>query len=129
MSKHEPPTSTTESTDFGICCNVFETDKVFRMGAKAWLGFATGSHDRCKWLAQARRGAWLHEKWAPIMRFHNFRAQFVPPPLDGRVSIRGDRAAMEKLARELEADAAELRAQHPNRRIGFIERNREEAST
>jgi hypothetical protein len=118
----------TEAVAYGVCANVYETDRIFRMGAKAWLGFATGGHDRCKWLAQARRGRWLHEKWAPIMRFHNFRAAFVPPPLIGVISVRGTREEMAALAQSLEDAAKEIRTQHPNRRLGFIEKHREELS-
>lgn len=115
---------TTAHADYGICANVFETDRVFRMGAKAWLCLWTGGNDRCQWVAQARSGKWHHEKWAPIMRFHNFRAAYVPDIFRGNVFERGDRSSMEHKAHELEKEAEALRTRHPNRRLGFIELQR-----
>ncbi len=104
--------------DFGIVANVVEVDRLFRLGAKAWLADGTGGEgwERFKWIALARGGRRI-EKWCPTWRFGNFRAAFIPPPLSKHIFyIRGTRAEMEETAKQLADFADKLREKHPDRR-------------
>lgn len=106
--------------EFGIVANVLEPDRIFRIGAKVWLCGGTGGEGwhRFRWSGLARSPRRL-EKWAPTLRFHNFRAAWVPEGLRGSVTyMRGTRPEMEEIAREMEVFAAEQRALHPGRIIG-----------
>lgn len=109
-----------ESADlFGIAANVFETDRVFRSGAKLLLCGGTGGEGwhKFEWRGLSRSGRRI-KKWAPTVRLHNFRAAWIP------LHERGDcwyltfaeRAAAETCATEMSAFADELRLAHPNRR-------------
>jgi hypothetical protein len=106
------------SDEYGIVANSMETDKIFRLGAKAWLSGGTGGEGwhRFKWIAHSR-GSRIVEKWAPTVRFGNFRAAWVPDHLRDRVwYMRGTRDEMEKRASELNEFADDLRRKHVNRR-------------
>ncbi|GEM_PF-3904626 len=106
---------------FGIVANVLEPDQIFRLNAKSWIVTGTGGEgwERFVWTAMARGGGYA-TKWAPTQRFHNFRAAWIPPPLQDvltdMMGTRGTREEMESVALELEAFAAEERKRHPNRR-------------
>jgi len=109
-------------SEYGIVANVAEVDRIFRLGAKAWLSGGTGGNgwDEFKWIATSRGGR-IVEKWAPTWRFTNFRAAWIPEHLRERVycqllGMPGTRAAMEARAAELNAYADELRTKHPQRR-------------
>jgi hypothetical protein len=105
---------------FGIVANVCEPDRVFRLGAKAWLagGMSGDGWERFRWIALSR-APHQAEKYSPLWRFRNFRAAWVPPPLTERVcAFRGSRAEMEAAARDLERRAMEFRKERPNRAYG-----------
>lgn len=110
-------------SEYGIVANVTETDRIFRLGAKAWLSGGTGGNgwDEFKWIATSRGGR-IIEKWAPTWRFANFRAAWIPEHLRERVDfhmlgIPGTREEMEACAAEISAFADELRTKHPHRRV------------
>lgn len=116
----DKPWSWNDHGEFGIVANVCEPDRVFRMGAKAWLA-GGGSGDgamRFRWIALSR-GPREVEKHSPIWRFRDFRAAWVPPPLQDRITeFCGTREQAEDRARFLEAKAEEWRSSKPNRAIG-----------
>ena len=104
--------------EYGIVANCIEPDRVFRHGAKAWLAGGTGGEglDRFQWIAISRGGRIVY-KWAPTVRFGNFRAAWVPEHLRDRVYwMRGTQEEMEKQAAELNAYAEELRRTKTGRR-------------
>ena len=104
--------------EYGIVANSVETDRVFRLGAKAWLCGGTGGEgwDRFRWIAHSRSSRVI-EKWAPTERFGNFRAAWIPEHLRERIwYIRGSRGEMEKQAAALNVHADQLRAKMTNRR-------------
>lgn len=106
---------------YGIVANVSEPDRVFRMGAKAWLANGTGGEGwhRFQWIAMSRGGRAL-SKWAPTIRFSKFRAKWIPPHLDehiwGTNGTRGTREQMESVASQLNSFVLEELEKHPNRR-------------
>ena len=108
--------------EYGIVANVVEPDRVFRMGAKAWIAGGTGGEgwDRFEWIAHSR-GSRIIMKWAPTVRFDKFRAAWIPEHLRDRITgmmeTRGSRAAMEAQAAFLNRHAEQLRATMPNRRL------------
>jgi hypothetical protein len=104
--------------EYGIVANVVETDRIFRNGAKAWIADGTGGEgwERFKWIAHSRGGR-IIEKWAPTVRFAQFRAKWIPEHLRDRICyLRGTREEMETLAKQLCEDADRQRTEHPNRR-------------
>lgn len=105
---------------YGIVANVLEPDKVFSLGAKAWLANGTGGEgwERFEWLARAKGGR-LVLKWAPTTRFHRFRCKWIPEHLRDRVSYMTwiDRRSAEVMAVQLATFADAARIAHPNRRI------------
>lgn len=104
--------------EFGIVANVLETDRLFPDGAKVWIARGTGGEGwyRFCWLGRTRGGR-IVEKWAPTMRFHNFRAAWVPDHLQERVYyLRGTRSEMDDVAARLTEFAAAERDAHPDRR-------------
>lgn len=104
------------STDhpyYGIIANVLETDRVFRTGAKVWL--LTTQNGRSIWFGMSRGGRKV-QKYAPVHRFHNFRAAWVPVHMLDRVCWRGSQADAVIRAAELNTYAEAERAAHPNRR-------------
>lgn len=106
------------SEEYGIVANSMEADRVFRLGAKAWLAGGTGGEgwDKFEWIAHSR-GSRVVRKWAPTVRFGNFRAAWVPEHLRERIwYIRGSRDEMEKTAAALNVHAEQLRAKMVNRR-------------
>lgn len=115
--------------EFGIVANAMEPDRIFRSGAKAWIVTGSGGEgwDRFQWTAMSRGGRYV-TKWAPIARFHNFRAAWIPPALSdvitGMMDTRGSREEMEHIAEQMNAFADEQRAQHPNRRAAAMASNK-----
>lgn len=104
--------------EYGIVGNSFETDRLFRGGAKVWLAGGTGGEGayRFQWIGRSRSGR-IIEKWAPTVRFNNFRAAWVPEHLRERVYwVRGDKPTMEAYAANLNKWANEMRIETPNRR-------------
>jgi hypothetical protein len=104
--------------EYGVVGNVKETDRVFRGGAKVWIAGGTGGEGahRFEWIGMSRGGR-IITKWAPTMRFSNFRAAWIPLHLRDQVRwVRGDRPTMEAYAANLNTWAEEMRAEHPNRR-------------
>lgn len=105
---------------YGIVANVKEPDRVARTGAKAWIVGGTGGEGwhRFKWRVMSRGGRPII-KWAPTMRFHNFRTKWIPDNIAAsthQLYLQGEREEMEAMAKELEAFAEDLRTAHPNRR-------------
>lgn len=104
---------------FGIFGNVFETDRIFRSGAKLLLCGGTGGEGwyRFEWRGLSRSGKRI-TKWAPTARLHNFRAGWVP--LGDREECHYmtflDRREAEARASEMNEFAEKLRSEHPNRR-------------
>lgn len=109
--------------EYGIAANVGETDRFLRMGALSWIVGGTGGcgAEKFQWLSRTRSGH-LVVKWAPITRFTNFRAKWIPKhvhDLSGYPNLwyQGDRDTMEDAARRLQIFRDEEAARHPNRRI------------
>lgn len=80
------------------------------MGAKAWLvgGGSGDGGERFRWAALSR-APHMAEKYSPLWRFTNFRAAWVPPPMQDRVTCRGTRETMEARATDLAKLAVEFR--------------------
>jgi hypothetical protein len=94
--------------EFGICANVFETDRIFCAGAKVWLAGGTGGEGWARFeLIGASRSARPIRKWAPTFRLHNFRAKWIPEHLRDRMyyMVFSDRTEAERIAAELDAFA------------------------
>lgn len=95
-----------DAMDYGIVANVATADRVFRLGAKAWIAGGTGGAglDSFEWIATSRGGR-VVRKWAPTKRFSNFRDKWIPAHLDqhvkGGMGTRGNRREMEELAAKL----------------------------
>lgn len=103
--------------EYGIVANVTETDKVLRKGAKVWIvgGWSGGGFERVTVRGAARNGRQI-EKYAPITRFTNFRAAWMPDHLREQASILGEKVDMESRAQKLSDVAEALRVSHPGRR-------------
>lgn len=98
---------------FGIVANVVETDRVFRTGAKCW--YVTTRNGRPMFIGMSRGGRTV-EKYAPLHRFANFRAAWVPDNVRDRVVYCLSKSDAQTIADHLNRDADESRAAHPNRR-------------
>lgn len=102
-----------EHSYYGIIANVLETDRIFRNGAKVW--FVGILNERSRWFGLSRGGRKV-EKYAPLHRFHNFRAAWVPVHMLDRVCWRGSQGEAVIQAAKLNTLADAERAAHPNRR-------------
>lgn len=102
-----------DKSEYGIIANVLETDRIFRTGAKVWL--LTVMNGNFRWFGMSRGGRNI-EKYAPITRFHNFRAAWVPVHMFDRVCWTASREDVEARAAQLNETADAERAVHPNRR-------------
>lgn len=104
--------------EYGVVGNVFETDRIFRAGAKVWIAGGTGGEGayRFEWYGMSRGGRMIR-KWAPTIRFHNFRCKWIPEHLREEIWYkRGSKEQMEAYAANLNAWSDEMRTEHPNRR-------------
>lgn len=109
---------------YGIVCNVAETDRALRHGAKVWIVNGTGGAgwERFVVLAMSRGGRRI-TKWVLTTRLNNFRAAWVPPHLQDAVCyFRGTRALAAETADKLNAFVRAERERHPNRSCGKITR-------
>jgi hypothetical protein len=107
--------------EYGIVANSMEADRAFRLGAKAWLVGGTGGEgwNRFEWVAMTRGGRRVR-KWAPTVRFGNFRAAWIIPELQNEfLYMSGSREEMEELAVNLNNHADDLRAKMVNRRPSY----------
>ncbi|HEV7768736.1 MAG TPA: hypothetical protein VGQ76_27335, partial [Thermoanaerobaculia bacterium] len=106
--------------EYGIVANCIEIDRLFRLGAKVWLGQGTGGEGwhRFVFIGLARGGRYI-EKWTPTFRFDYFRPAWIPPHLCSRIwgilGTRGTREEMTSIAKQLNVFAKNDRAAHPNR--------------
>ena len=91
------------SGEYGIACNINDSDSCLRMGSLAWIGgFNDGDWDRHRLVARTRGGR-IVEKWVPTKRLTNFRVKWIPPHLKDRIWCYGTREEMEAKAGCLKA--------------------------
>lgn len=104
--------------DYGVVANVCEPDRALRMGARVWVLWSTGGTGRERFVVEgmSRSGRRI-EKWVPAVRLNNYRAKWIPEPLQERVwYLRGTREDAEESARQLDEWAEmERRRRAPNR--------------
>jgi hypothetical protein len=107
--------------EYGIIANVLEPDKIFRTGAKVWIAGGTGGEGwtRFEFFGMSRGGRNIR-KWAPTVRFHQFRSAWIPDHMRDTVYyFTGSSEEMEAIAAQMNDFADSERAAHPNRRAAL----------